>query len=120
MLLWFWIPFSPVQAGMVGPETVIEQAQAQAARDRLRSFFDREDVRAQMQANGISPEEAQARVASLSDSEVASIAGKLDQLPAGGDALGAVLGALLLIFLILLITDLLGLTHVFPFVYHRR
>jgi hypothetical protein len=47
---------------------------------------------------------------------VREIAGRLDQLPAGQSAVGAVVGAILIIFLVLLITDLLGLTNVFPFV----
>ena len=56
------------------------------------------------------------RVAGLSDAEVRQIAGHLDQLPAGQSALGIVIGAALFIFIVLLITDLLGLTNVFPFV----
>jgi hypothetical protein len=65
---------------------------------------------------GVDPAEAAQRVAGLSDAEVQQIAGHLDQLPAGQSAVGAILGAALLIFLVLLITDLLGLTDVFPFV----
>ena len=62
------------------------------------------------------PTEAAARVAALSDEQVREIAGQLDQLPAGQGAVGVVVGAILIIFLVLLITDLLGLTNVFPFV----
>jgi hypothetical protein len=47
---------------------------------------------------------------------VREIAGQLDQLPAGQSAVGAVVGAIVIIFLVLLVTDLLGLTNVFPFV----
>ena len=65
---------------------------------------------------GVDPNEAAARVAALSDVQVREIAGQLDQLPAGQSAVGAVLGAILIIFLILLVTDLLGLTDVVPFV----
>jgi len=56
-----------------------------------------------------------ARVAALSDDEAARLASRIDQLPAGGDGVGAVVGALLLVFIILLFTDILGFTHVFPF-----
>ena len=55
--------------------------------------------------------EAKARVNALTDDEAHKIAGKLDQLPAGGD----ILDVLLLVFIILLITDILGYTKVFPF-----
>jgi hypothetical protein len=44
----------------------------------------------------------------------------MEQLPAGGDGIGAIIGAAVFIFVVLLITDLLGLTHVFTFVNHRR
>ena len=69
-----------------------------------------------MAALGVDPAEAARRVGGLSDAEVQRIAGELDRLPAGQGAVGAVIGAALLIFIVLLITDLLGLTDVFPFV----
>jgi hypothetical protein len=56
------------------------------------------------------------RVAALTDEEVHKVAGKLDQIPAGGD----ILGVLLTVFIILLITDILGLTKVFPFTHPIR
>jgi len=40
----------------------------------------------------------------------------MDQLPAGGDAIGTILGAALVIFIVLVITDILGFTDIFPFV----
>ena len=89
---------------------------AASERDRVAAFLARDDVRAQMAALGVDPAEAARRVAGLSDAEVQRIAGQLDQLPAGQSALGAVIGAALLIFIVLLVTDLLGLTDVFPFV----
>jgi len=47
----------------------------------------------------------------LTDEEAHTISGKLDQLPAGGDVIGVVFA----VFIILLITDIFGLTKVFPF-----
>ena len=116
----FSLQVGPAQAAMVGSESVIDQTSNSADRERLRSFLAREDVQKAMEKQGVSPAEALARVDSLSDAEVNRIAGKLDMLPAGGDGVGSVVGALVLIFFVLLITDLLGLTHVYPFVYHRR
>jgi hypothetical protein len=63
--------------------------------------------------------EAKARVNALTDDEAHKIAGKLDQLPAGGDVLG-IIGILLFIFVVLLVTDILGLTHFFPFTTHQN
>jgi hypothetical protein len=67
--------------------------------------------------NGHHTEQAQARVAALTDAETASIAHQIDSLPAGGDG---IVGALLFIFVLLLITDILGLTKVFPFTRSAR
>ena len=54
------------------------------------------------------------------DSDGDGVVDRLDQLPAGGGAVGAVVGAALLVFLILLLTDILGFTDVFPFVKKQR
>ena len=61
---------------------------------------------------GVSPTQAQARVASLSDAEVSRLAGEIETSPAAGNG---VVGAVVFVFLVLLVTDLLGLTKVFPF-----
>jgi hypothetical protein len=80
------------------------------AQQRIAAFVDRQEVQARLEAYGVSRAEVQARVASLTDEEAALVAGRIDELPAGG-----VVGLILTIFLVLLITDLLGLTKVFPF-----
>ena len=85
-------------------------------RDGLLRILDRAEVQTQLQAHGISVEQAKARVLALSDVEAAQLAAQIDSLPAGGDAgVGALISALLIVFLVLLITDILGFTKVFPF-----
>jgi hypothetical protein len=108
------------QAAMVATETVIHSSQAENSRARLISLLNRQEVTEAFAKQGIDVEQAKKRVANLSDAEIAKINQKLDQLPAGGDGVGAVVGAIVLIFLVLLITDLVGLTHVFPFVNHPK
>ena len=88
---------------------------AGAERDRIATVLNRADVRAQLEKLGVKPADVNARLASLTDQEAAQLAAQIDSLPAGGDAAGAIVGAALLVFIILLITDLLGFTHVFPF-----
>lgn len=102
------------QAALVGTQDAlaVDADKSVAQRDAVRGFLQRNDVKAQLETLGIKAEDAQARVDTLTDSEVASIAGKLDQLPAGGNS---VLGAIVFIFVLLLITDILGLTKIFPF-----
>ena len=109
-------PIDAAHAALITTEQAVEAGAAQGERERVAAFLARDDVRTQMVALGVDPSEAAERVASLADAEVRQIAGHLDQLPAGQSAVGVVIGAALLIFLILLITDLLGLTDVFPFV----
>lgn len=109
----------PLQASaaMVPTEQVISAAtQANVAADRVRinAFLDREDVRAEMQRLGVSPAEARARVAALSDAEVARLAGRMDEAVAGGNFLGTLVGIIVVVAVVLLITDLLGITDVYP------
>jgi len=86
----------------------------------LRAFLDRAEVRTQLEALGVDRDIARARIDSLTNEEVADLVDRLDQLPAGGSGFGTLVGAALLVFIILLITDLLGLTDIFPFVKKQR
>ena len=97
----------PAQAGLVSTESVA----AAGSRDRIAVILERADVQSRLEAFGVSPAEVKARVAAMSDAEATQLAGQIDSLPAGGD----VLGAIVLVFLVLLITDILGFTKIFPF-----
>lgn len=108
------------QAKMVGTDAVIAGQKAADQRAQVADFMAREDVKQIMTQYGVDPVEAQLRVDSLSNEELANLTNSINQLPAGGSAVGVVVGAALLVFIILLITDLVGLTHVFPFVNHQR
>ena len=101
----------PAQAAMLSTDSALAATQ----RDRITGMLEREDVRLRLESYGVNPSDVKARVAALGDQEVAQLAARIDTLPAGADGLGALVGALVLIFIVLLITDLLGLTHVFPF-----
>jgi hypothetical protein len=109
-------PLGVAQAALVSTEEVLAAGAAAADRARVLGLLERAEVREQIAALGVDPNEAAARVAALSDAQVREIAGQLEQLPAGQSAVGAVVGAIVIIFLVLLVTDLLGLTNVFPFV----
>ena len=104
-------------AAMVGTDAVVNAAQAQQSRERVLSQLNRADVKAELMARGVDPAQVQARLDSLTDEEVQTLAAKMDQLPAGGDS---VLGWLVFIFIVLLITDILGFTNIFPFVKHPK
>ncbi len=102
-------------AALVSTDKVIDQASATKDRERVESFLAREDVRQQMETLGVNPEDAAARVAGLSDSEVKKIVNRLDEMPAGQDGIGTVLGVLVFVLLVLLITDILCFTTFYPF-----
>lgn len=108
------------KADMIDTGTAIAMTRQNDDRARIVNFLDRQDVQLAMEQQGIAAEEARMRVASLTDEEVMQVARVMDQLPAGGDGVGVVIGAAVLIFVILLLTDIAGLTHVFSFVNHRR
>jgi hypothetical protein len=116
LTLAFSITWAPAYAAMVSTGEILKQGQSNLDRERLSMLLDRSEVRNYLEAWGVDSKEAQARVDSLTDEEIAEIAAQIDQMPAGGDGLGILVGAALLVFLVLLITDLLGLTDVFPFV----
>jgi hypothetical protein len=107
------LPLQSAFAGMVETDQAVSHELAGQDRARINAFIDREDVLAQLQKQGVTAGEAKARVNALTDDEAHKIAGKLDQLPAGGDVVGIIL-ILVFIFVVLLVTDVLGFTHFFP------
>lgn len=103
------------QATLITTEQVAASAgviSATAQRALVNETLARADVAAGLAERGVSVEQARERVAALTDDEVAAVAHAIDTAPAGA---GDVLGVLLTIFVVLLITDILGFTKVFPF-----
>lgn len=102
------------QAGLVSTDLVFQNAEivANAQQDVLR-MLDRQVVIDELEAMGVDPAAVRQRVANLTEEELAELEKNLDSLPAGGID---VLGAALLVFFVLLITDIAGLTDIFPFV----
>ncbi len=100
-------------AGMVTTEQVARMAdteQADSGHARLTEALSRADVHAAMERQGVDPAKAIERVAALTDDEAGRLAEQINSAPAGG-----IIGALLLVFFVLLVTDILGLTKVYPF-----
>ncbi|MDI1302297.1 MAG: PA2779 family protein [bacterium] len=102
----------PVQAMVMTTAEVTAPLQVVSAeRARVAALLARADVQSGLARYGVSSEQAAARVAALSDDEVMQLGQRLDTVPAGGDIIGVVV----FIFLVLLITDILGFTKIFPF-----
>lgn len=103
------------QATLVSTEQVAaSEGVTSAAQQRahVNELLNRADVAAALQERGIDMAQAQARIAALTDAEVAHLSHTLDTAPAGASD---VLGTIVFIFLLLLITDILGFTKIFPF-----
>jgi hypothetical protein len=100
------------QAGLVPTDSVLTNAPTSPAHARVTTWLGRDDVKAELLARGVNPEQVIARVDALTDDEANLLATKIDQLPAGGDG---ILGLAVLVFLVLLFTDIMGWTDIFPF-----
>jgi hypothetical protein len=85
----FAMSFQSAMAGMIGTEQAVAAASTQAQRTALINTLSRSDVANQLQSQGVDPEAAKARVASMTDQEVATLAGQIDSLPAGALSSGA-------------------------------
>lgn len=106
------LPLGQAQAAMIGNGQIIEEVQATLDRDAVLQILARDEAQQQLIALGVSPELVTQRVAQMTDQEVAQLNQHLKELPAGGD----VLGVLLVLFIVFIITDMLGATNIFPFV----
>jgi hypothetical protein len=99
----------PASAALVRTD---ESIVASTVQDRVRDLLARQEVRTALVERGVDPAQVAARVAALSDDEARLLAQRIDRLPAAGSD---VLGVLFAVFVILLVTDILGFTKVFPF-----
>ena len=110
------VSYQSIFAAMISTDATMDFTRAQKSRDDIKNFVARANVKNYLIAQGIDPVEVKSRIDSLSDSEAMALADQIEQLPAGGSAIGVIVGAALIVFLVLLITDILGYTDIFPFV----
>lgn len=85
---------------------------ANHVRSQLKAMISRQEAVEQMKKHGVTAEAALARIDALTDQEAIAMAENISSAPAGASD---VLGILFTVFIILLITDILGLTKIFPF-----
>lgn len=99
----------PAQAGMVGTEQMLAQDARAQSLNTVQTFMAGEQVAAQFEAWGVAPDMVEARVAALSEAELQELATSIQTQPAGGDGL-VIVG---IVFVVLLILELVGITNVF-------
>lgn len=78
--------------------------------EKISAYLSREDVVSTLEGLGVSKEDAYRRVSSLNDRDLAQLASDVESAPAGG-----IVGAIVFVFLVLLLTDILGFTKVYSF-----
>ena len=101
------VPPQSVVAALVETETMLDMSRSLEARETVRQFMARDDVRSAIVSQGVDPLEADARLDSLTDAEVIQLADQIEQLPAGGDFLGFVIAVLVIVILVLVIIRLI-------------
>ena len=104
--------FNSSQAAMIANDVVISQSQHHSARAELMQAVQREDVRQQLLNMGVDPAAVESRINLMTQEEIAQLNQQVEDLPAGG----SVLGVLLIIFIVFVITDVIGATDIFPFI----
>ncbi len=115
LMLTLSLPYQSALAALIGTEDLMGSQKAVEARAYIAGVLAREDIQQALIARGIDPIEAQARVGTLTNQEAIQFADTMEQLPAGG-FIEYIVGLAVLIFLVLLVTDILGYTDIFPFV----
>ena len=98
-------------SGLISTEQISSAMTPSDSRTALMATLDRADLAAALQARGVSVDALRDRVSALTDAEAAQLMAQIDQAPAGAD----ILGLIFTVFIVLLVTDILGLTKVFPF-----
>jgi hypothetical protein len=103
---------------LISAEQVVQRAQSSQVHERLHAALDRSDVAAALAERGVSVEQARERVAALTDAEATWLLAEIDKAPAG--ASGELIGTLILVFVVLVFSDILGFTRIFPFLRPAR
>lgn len=101
------------QAAMVSNQQIIHAAEETSARQSLMQTLQREQVQQQLISLGVSPADVESRIQHMSYAEISQLNQRIDELPAGS----GVLGAVVFIFVVFVVTDVIGATDVFPFIH---
>ena len=106
-------PLNTAFAGMVGTEQLLAGERLQMDREHLLATLSRAEVQQQLSDLGVDPGMAAERVARMTDAEIAALSAGIGDLPAGS----GVLGAVLVVFIVFVVTDVIGATDIFPFIH---
>ena len=112
----FSIHAADAELKMMPTMDIVDEASSKITSQEIMTFMGSEIVQQELIKKGVNPKEALERLASLSNEEMKSLASQIKKSQAGADfGVGEVLGLAIVVFLVLIITDMLGLTKVFSF-----
>jgi len=116
LMMYTLLPMTPAAAGIVSTDQLLDSQAADDSRAKVAAFLARQDVRQQMEAMGVDPNQIDNRVGALSDNEIRQLAARIDEMPAGQGVVGLLILVAVVLFVVLVITDMMGVTDVFPFI----
>ena len=100
----------PARAAVIGTQAAIDLQERVDRIAQINTVLARENVRSTLIDLGVSPEDAAARIETMTDTELQMLAARLGELPAGGIGVVGVLG---IVAIVLVILELLDITNLF-------
>lgn len=107
------ISIGNAQASIITNDQIIHKTVQANDRVALMQTINRADVQAKLSSMGVSSADIEARIDQMTNEEIAQLNQHIAELPAGA----GILGVALTVFIVLVITDMLGATDVFSFVH---
>lgn len=101
--------FSVAHAGMIDSAAVMQMEQRDASIAQIEQLLERDRLASQMETMGVDAADVAERLDQLTDEELLLLQDRLEALPAGAGIL-EVIGV---IFVVLLILELVGVTNIF-------
>lgn len=101
---------SQAVAAVVGTQQALSMEARNVQISVIQAQLARNDVQRAMLQMGVDPGQVQLRIGSLSDTELVQLSEQMETLPAGGDSVLVLVGA---VFVVLLILELTGVIDIF-------
>ena len=109
----FSLTISQSHAAVVANNQLIHPTQFAMDKDSLLQSINKNNVQEQLKNMGVASADIKNRIEQMTHEEIAQLNEQINELPAGSGALGAIL----LVFVIFVITDVIGATDIFPFIH---
>lgn len=102
---------SQAVAGAYSSDQVIANQQFHYNKQQVLSFVSDAAVQNKLIELGVSPTDAQQRIANMTQEELNALNSQLNEMPAGG-----IVGTIVTVLVVVAVLDLMGITDVYPFI----